>query len=120
MSDRRLYDLCRKYKYFYRKYTSLKKVNDEFYDKDVRNAYVKAQDELDDIRDDIITVLLSPYLRGVEINCDVPTDGGWFNSEFVRNPFVNCSQKYSTTIDGKKFADLINMVLINSRRFYIR
>ena len=118
MSDRRLYDLCRKYKYFYRKYTSLKKVNDEFYDKDVRNAYFKAQDELDDIRDDIITVLLSPYLREVEINCDVPTDGCWFGREFVRNPIKNHS--YSTTINGKGFADLINMVLINSRRFYIR
>lgn len=118
MSDRRLYDLCRKYKYFYRKYTSLKKVNDEFYDKDVRNAYFKAQDELDDIRDDIITVLLSPYLGGVEINCDVPTDGCWFGREFIKNHIEN--QNYSTTIEGKKFADLINMVLINGKRFYIR
>ena len=114
MSDRRLYDLCRKYKYFYRKYTSLKKVNDEFYDKDVKNAYVKVKTDLDEIRRELVAEILYPYLWDAEITCETQHDNisSW-GSRMLVNPFQRI--EYTTTIRGKGFADFVSQIQRYSR-----
>lgn len=114
MTDRKLYDLCRKYRYFYRKYSTLKEVNDEFHDKNIRSAYVDAKNELEEIHKEIIAEVLYPYLNNVEIEVDAPYDDRWFN------PFINRRCDYTTTIKDKGFADMVNEVLLRKKHYSIK
>ena len=58
---RQFYDLCRKYKYYWKKYNALKELKEQYYDKDIQRAFYKTGKDLDHVVHQMV-VCLTPDL----------------------------------------------------------
>lgn len=68
--SRELYDLCRKYKYFYKKLNILKEADDKVYDKYLKKAVASTEAELSIIKNDLCQYMLDEAINPVEIRMD--------------------------------------------------
>lgn len=83
--SRELYDLCRKYKYFYKKHEDVKSWDRKYHDIDLSDAVRKTELDLNRVRDDLQNVLFKEHnviCTSIKINpegidmgyrCGVPT-----------------------------------------------
>ena len=97
--DRELYDLCRKYKFFYKKCEDLKKCRDKYHDKNIRNAYSDAKKELDNVAWEIYACLIGTYTGTCELECEVIRGN-------YKTPF-RPHASFVSHIYGKEFYDLM-------------
>lgn len=68
---REMYDLCRKYKYFYKKREDLEKFHRKYHDVDLSDAIDKTNVDLKFIEDDMMVELL----KSMDVNCtDLKTE----------------------------------------------
>ena len=81
--NRELYDLCRKYKFFYKQHEEIKHLDKCYWSKYIREAYKESEQNLYNVTIDIIKLVLDEFIHdgGVDITQQAPYD--------VDNPFVN-------------------------------
>ena len=78
--NRDLYDLCRKYKFFYKQHEEIKKLDTCYWNKHIREAYKKSERDLNNVTKEIIKLILNDFIYdgGVNIECNVPHEFGAF------------------------------------------
>lgn len=90
--SRELYDLCRKYKYFYKKLNILKEADDKVYDKHLKKAVASTEAELKIIKNDLSHYMLDEAINPIEITIESVFGGkgaslmemrGVFNQSFL-------------------------------------
>ena len=74
--NRDLYDLCRKYKFFYKQHEEIKKLDTCYWNKHIREAYKKSERDLNNVTKEIIKLILNDFIYegGVSINVNAPTE----------------------------------------------
>lgn len=107
-NDRELYDLCRKYNYFYKQCKEIEELNNKYYNRDIQNAYKKAEKQLNNI-----TLKLLHYIFKTTGALDMvritPNAPHFEESFFGRIPVQNNSME--TIINSKQFADIMQDIL---------
>lgn len=63
--NRRFYDLCRKYKYYYQAYREVEKLKDIYWSKYIIDAYNEVKSKLDETEDEIIFTIFYELLGDV-------------------------------------------------------
>ena len=107
-NDRTLYDLCRKYKYYYKQYQDVQPLKDKYYSKYLYQAYLEAENNLNKILMEIIYCIFenTGALKSVTITGDNPDRIPTFdNVLFAQKP----SNK--TTIKGEEFAEIMTELI---------
>ena len=108
--DRTLYDLCRRYKYYYNACESLKKVDSKYWNKHLRKAYKDAQNQLEDTTKRIIMLVLSEFIdphTSVSIDVDVPYCDSYsrFGKRFMTKGITTVS------ITDERFAEYVKKLI---------
>lgn len=73
--DRRLYDLCRKYRHFYNKYKDVESWNKKYHDIDLSSAVEKTASQLSSVEDEMLKELFRIYKfypMSIDVERDVP------------------------------------------------
>ena len=73
--DRRLYDLCRKYRYFYNKHKDVELWDKKYHDIDLSDAVLKTATQLDCVVDEMLKELFRLYKfypMNINIDREVP------------------------------------------------
>ena len=107
-NDRLLYDLCRKYKYYYKQYQDIQPLKDKYYSKYLYQAYLEAENNLNKVLMEIIYYIFenTGALKSVTITGDNPDRIPTFDSVlFTQTP----SNK--TTIKGEEFAEIMTEII---------
>ena len=68
--SRELYDLCRKYKYNYKKLNILKEADDKVYDKHLKKAVASTEAELKVLENDLCQYMLDEVFNPIEISIE--------------------------------------------------
>lgn len=71
--DRKLYDLCRKYKYYYKAYQEVKHLEDVYWSKYLKKVFDEVVDKLEEVENEIIFLIFSE-LMGERIVMDIDVD----------------------------------------------
>ena len=81
--NRELYDLCRKYKFFYKQHEEIKHLEKCYWSKYIREAYKESEQNLYYVTIDIIKLILDEFIHdgGVDITHQTPCN--------VNSPFGN-------------------------------
>lgn len=91
--SRELYDLCRKYKYYYKKLNILKEADEKVYDKHLKRAISSTEAELNILERDLSQYMLNEAIEPVEITVESIFGGaGMCNVEMrasVNPPFMD-------------------------------
>ena len=68
--DRKFYDLCRKYKYYYKSYQEVAKLKDIYWSKYIQEAYNEVSKDLKDVENEIIFLIFDKLFdeKYVQIN----------------------------------------------------
>ena len=107
-NDRTLYDLCRKYKYYYKQYQDVQPLKDKYYSKYLYQAYLEAENNLNKVLMEIIYYIFenTGALKNVTITSDNPDRIPTFDSVlFAQKP----SNK--TIIHGTEFAEIMTEII---------
>lgn len=73
--DRRLYDLCRKYRHFYNKYKDVESWDKKYHDIDLSSAVEKTASQLSSVEDEMLKELFRVYKfypMSIDIDREVP------------------------------------------------
>lgn len=105
MTDREVYDLCRKYKHYYNKYKDVKSWNGKYHDIDLSDAVLKTKIQLNDVTDELLISLFREY--GVRCN-GIDTDYEYSMPIFDSFGMAHCSSMGNSTS---------NIEIHNSNRF---
>ena len=107
-NDRILYDLCRKYKYYYKQYQDVQPLKDKYYSKYLYQAYLEAENNLNKILMEIIYCIFenTGALTRVTITGDKPNRIPTFDNVFFAQTPAN-----KTTIKGKEFAEIMTELI---------
>ena len=108
-NDRTLYDLCRKYKHFYKQYHEIRKVNQQFYNPHLQKAYQESEMELNGILIEILHFLLknTGALESVKI---IKGEPSFIESMNGRIPIMKPASE--TIVYGTEFAELMHHLLM--------
>lgn len=107
-NDRTLYDLCRKYKYYYKQYQDVQPLKDKYYSKYLYQAYLEAENNLNKILMEIIYCIFenTGALTRVTITGDKPDRIPTFDNVFFAQTPAN-----KTTIKGEEFAEIMTEII---------
>ena len=107
-NDRILYDLCRKYKYYYKQYQDVQPLKDKYYSKYLYQAYLEAENNLNKILMEIIYCIFenTGALTRVTITGDKPNRIPTFDNVFFAQTPAN-----KTTIKGEEFAEIMTELI---------
>lgn len=107
-NDRILYDLCRKYKYYYKQYQDVQPLKDKYYSKYLYQAYLEAENNLNKILMEIIYCIFenTGALTRVTITGDKPNRILTFDNVFFAQTPAN-----KTTIKGEEFAEIMTELI---------
>ena len=107
-NDRTLYDLCRKYKYYYKQYQDVQPLKDKYYSKYLYQAYLEAENNLNKILMEIIYCIFenTGALTRVTITGDKPNRIPTFDNVFFAQTPAN-----KTTIKGEEFAEIMTELI---------
>lgn len=74
--NRELYDLCRKYKFYYKQHEEIKHLDKCYWSKYIREAYKESEKNLYYVTIDIIKLVLDEFIHdgGVDIETNVPIE----------------------------------------------
>jgi hypothetical protein len=114
--NRDLYDLCRKYKFFYKQHEEIKKLDTCYWNKHIREAYKKSERDLNNVTKEIIKLILKDFIYdgGVEIKCERPFDEGfacWGDSRMRRVPFPYKCVDSEVIFHSEKLATIIKEII---------
>lgn len=110
--DRTFYDLCRKYKYYYKSYKEVEKLEGIYWSKYVQEAYKEVKEKLDEVENEIMHYILNHIINEnsmVKICRDRIDD---------RFPLTKSNMKTKVIIYDDDFADKIDEYLNKYRRFW--
>lgn len=109
-NDREFYDLCRKYKYFYKSYKEVEKLKEVYWSKYVQEAYKEVKSDLDNIEKEIIDLVLDELLGGsnITIERDIEVNEMFDSSK----PYV---KGINVIISDDNFANILMNRRINRR-----
>lgn len=60
--NRKFYDLCRKYKYYYRAYLEVEKLKDIYWSKYIQESYKEVEEKIKNIEKEMIFLIFDEYL----------------------------------------------------------
>lgn len=115
MKDRKLYDLCRKYKYYYKAHEELRKLDEIYWNKHLRKAFNDSERQLKEVTDEIEYEMAKRMRLLNDGSCTINN-----NTE----PIYSCDGKYvairrckpkSVEITSDYFADKFSKLL---HRYY--
>ena len=81
---RELYDLCRRYKYYWKKVEDVKHLNDKYHDLDLASAISNSYGQLMETEDDMLKQLFKDFdvmCSNIEVHQDI-TEPNWLYSRF--------------------------------------
>ena len=113
--NRDLYDLCRKYKFFYKQHEEIKHLDKCYWSKYIREAYKESEQNLNDVTFKIIELVLDEFIHdgGVSINQNVPCD---VNSLFARRQSILGISSYTplaeVTISSNRLANIVERMMV--------
>lgn len=108
-NDRKLYDLCRKYKYYYKAYQKIKPLKEVYWSKYLEEAYDEVENELENIENEIIFLIFDNVIdewSTIQIDRDVIKRYD-LNRAFVHNLRVS--------VYDSDFVDLMKKYMDNRR-----
>lgn len=114
---REMYDLCRKYKYFYKKREDLEKFHRKYHDVDLSDAIDKTNVDLKFIEDDMMVELL----KSMDVNCTHMGTENEFAEEpysFFRRGQIPICTGSTTEIrlrDSRRFIHVVSQYLMRHR-----
>lgn len=95
--DRRLYDLCRKYRHFYNKYKDVESWDKKYHDIDLSSAVEKTASQLSSVEDEMLKELFRVYKfypMSIDIDREVPYERPIFTNRMKPVPNF-CSHSIS-------------------------
>ena len=105
--DRKLYDLCRKYRYFYNKHNDVKSWNNKYHDIDLSSAVEKTASQLSSVEDEMLKELFRVYKfypMSIDIDREVPYERPIFTNRMKRVPnFCSHSTSNIEVRDAERF-----------------
>lgn len=111
--NKKLYDLCRRYKYFYKKYDEIKHLEKCYWSKYIKDAYQEAVTDLDDCTLEIIELVLgefcSNYNTSIECTNDIERDPCWTNPDICG--YCSRGKEHKVIIDDKKLMMIVEQMM---------
>lgn len=95
--DRRLYDLCRKYRHFYNKYKDVESWDKKYHDIDLSSAVEKTASQLSSVEDEMLKELFRVYKfypMSIDVEREVPYERPIFMNRVKKLPNF-CSHSVS-------------------------
>lgn len=98
--DRQLYDLCRKYKFYYGQYHEFKKIEGKYWNKHLRVALKDCEENLQKTLLEIVYYIfnVAGVFKDFEMECNVPTMRRW-------------DKDYVVKINGFNFYKLLQLLI---------
>lgn len=101
--NRRLYDLCRKYKYLYKKHEEIKHLDECYWSKYIRDAYKESEKELDEVTDEITKWILKQFIHRNSTSLEFSQDVSEYYRRDGRCVPVPHSQRFEVIVENKDF-----------------
>lgn len=112
--DRKLYDLCRKYKYQYKKFEEVKHLYDCYWSKYIKEAYYEAKTDLECTTLEIIELVLgefcSNFNTSIECTNDIEPYQCWTNPKMMG--YCSRGREHKVIIDNKELVMIIESMLM--------
>ena len=120
--DRRLYDLCRKYRHFYNKYKDVESWNRKYHDIDLSSAVEKTASQLSSVEDEMLKELFRVYKfypMSIDIDREFPYGTPtMFMNRIKRLPnFCSHSVSKIEVRDAERFIKLLSEHMYDVRRY---
>lgn len=117
--SRELYDLCRRYKYFYNKHEDVKRWDRKYHDIDLSDAVATTKIQLGLVEHDILKQLfkdMSVYPISIDISRDVPISAGRFGRDIADK--IRCLGSTSTIgiKDSERFVNVLAEYMCDMRK----
>lgn len=113
--DRKLYDLCRKYKYQYKKFEEIKHLSDCYWSKYIKEAYYEAKTDLEHTTLEIIELVLGEFCSNfnTSIECinDIEPYRCWTNPNII-GYCKKSHEKHNVIIDNKELMKIVERMLM--------
>lgn len=114
--NRKFYDLCRKYKYYYNAYQKIKHLEDIYWSKYLKEAYDEVEQNLKDIEDEMVFLIFEELMGGY-IEAD-------FEAEYMRRYDLNhkVPVNFKIKINGtdEKFANKLLEYIEDKKYGYVK
>lgn len=110
--NRELYDLCRKYKFFYKQHEEIKHLDKCYWSKYIREAYKESEQNLNNVTKEIIKLILNDFIYdgGVSIEANIHHEVDAFG-RFGRQLFGSVRPMQEVTIASDRLAIIIQEML---------
>lgn len=111
--DRRLYDLCRKYRHFYNKYKDVESWDKKYHDIDLSGAVEKTASQLSSVEDEMLKELFRVYKfypMSIDVDREVPYGTPTIFANRIKKLPNFCSHSVSTieVRDAERFIKLLS------------
>ena len=119
--DRRLYDLCRKYRHFYNKYKDVESWNKKYHDIDLSSAVEKTASQLSTVEDEMLKELFRVYKfypMSIDIDREVPYERPIFTNRM--KPVPNFCSHLTSNIEvrgAERFIKLLSEHMYDVRSY---
>ena len=108
-NSRELYDLCRKYRFYYQQKKGLEELDKKFWSKDIHKAYNKSVDNLNMIIDRMIELVISEFIR--PFNVQIQHVNRPRTDKHGTLPQIRIDSEDSVVINDKEFCDIVERVM---------
>lgn len=119
--DRRLYDLCRKYRHFYNKYKDVESWNRKYHDIDLSGAVEKTASQLSSVEDEMLKELFRVYKfypMSIDIDREFPYERPIFTNRIKSIPnFCSHSVSKIEVKDAERFIKLLSEHMYDGRSY---
>ena len=115
--NRNLYDLCRRYVYYYKAYNEFKKLNQIYWSKSMKYAYDDLKEKLGEVENQIIILILDTLIPDdayVEISCN-PNFETYRGFESIIG-FGKPASIQTVSIHSPSFYEFVEKLLIEKNR----
>ena len=117
--DRRLYDLCRKYRHFYNKYKDVESWNKKYHDIDLSGAVEKTASQLSSVEDEMLKELFRVYKfypMSINVDREVPYERPIFTNRMKPVPnFCSHSVSKIEVRNAERFIKLLSEYMYDWR-----
>ena len=113
--DRKFYDLCRKYKYYYKAYQEVSKLKDVYWSKYTQEAYKEVEKKIEETEKEMMHCFfdsLNLQPRTININIDRPVKEHYVSMNDPR-PYISFdTPKVSLEAYGNKIVSLMYQLMM--------
>ena len=112
--DRKLYDLCRRYKYLYKRYDEIKHLEKCYWSKHIKDACDEALRDLECTTLEIIELVLGEFINRYNTSVEVHNDVEPYYERFPsRVSGYRCrGREHKVIIDNKELMILVEQMLM--------